>query len=505
MKLILSLDQGTTGSTAALINAETLEFVGKSNHEFKQIFPKSGWVEHNLNDIWDSMQKSITKVCKQYNVTSDQIIGIGITNQRETTCAFNRNGDPLANAIVWQDRRTSNWCEEFKANNEFVKSKTGLPLDPYFSGTKMNWLLENNESVSSAASEGNLLFGTIDTYLTYKLTNGTHHVTDTTNASRTLLMNIKSLQWDDELLSFFTVSSSQLPTIKDSTAHFGDVRGHSFIKDGTPIHGVLGDQQAALFGQACFEKGQMKCTYGTGAFLVANTGSEIVRSNSGLLTTVAFSDNGNTSYALEGSSYIAGAAVQWLRDNLNFFNTSPEIEVLARKAEKDRCRDLFLLPFFSGIGTPYWKPNAKAAMIGMDRGTNKEELSLACLEGIALTISDITKAIESDMGSRLVNLRVDGGAVQNNLLMQIQSNFSKTEINRPRVIETTAYGAALACIKGLGLLENERISEMWQLDHTWKPENDCEYYDFKMDEYKKYSSMKNKRFIFINENQKIHS
>jgi glycerol kinase len=486
MKVILSLDQGTTGSTAALINAETLEFIGKANFEFPQIFPNSGWVEHNLHEIWESMEKAIEKALKDSNVSGNQIVGVGITNQRETTCSFRKNGEPLANAIVWQDRRTSDWCQSRKDKEEFINEKTGLPLDPYFSGSKMNWLLTNNDNVKKAAESDDLLFGTIDTYLIYKLSNQTSHTTDTTNASRTLLMNLKDLKWDDELLSFFEVNKNFLPEIKDSFGKFGTVQGHSVIPDGTPIHGVLGDQQAALYGQACFNKGEMKCTYGTGAFLVANTGNEIVRSKAGLLSTVAYSENGKATYALEGSSYIAGAAVQWLRDNLKFFESSPEVEEFANKADRGRCEDLFLLPFFSGIGSPYWEPNAKAALIGMDRGTDRNEISLACLEGIALTISDITKAIEQDMGESIASLRVDGGAVQNNLLMQIQANFSKTKIMRPTVIETTAYGAALACIKGLGLLDESKITEKWSLNKDWNPESDLSYYETKRDKYTSY-------------------
>jgi len=282
MRVILSLDQGTTGSTAALINADSLEFIGKANFEFPQIFPQAGWVEHNLHEIWDSMEKAIRKVCQDHNILGNQIAGVGITNQRETTCSFRKDGTPLANAIVWQDRRTSQWCGERKANEEMIREKTGLPLDPYFSGSKMNWLLKNNDNVKQALMENDLLFGTIDSFLIYKLTKQTAHTTDTTNASRTLLMNLKTLNWDSELLKFFEITEDCLPEIKDSFAMFGETKGHPIIPDGTPIHGVLGDQQAALYGQACFEKGEMKCTYGTGAFLVANTGTEIIRSQAGL-------------------------------------------------------------------------------------------------------------------------------------------------------------------------------------------------------------------------------
>lgn len=486
MRVILSLDQGTTGSTAALINAETLEFIGKANFEFPQIFPQSGWVEHNLHEIWESMEKAISKVCKNHNIVGSQIIGVGITNQRETTCAFRKDGTPLTNAIVWQDRRTSDWCTERKDKEEFIRQKTGLPLDPYFSGSKMNWMLSHDDNVKAASQQDDLLFGTIDTFLIYKLSNQTAHVTDTTNASRTLLMNLSDLSWDSELLDFFNISSKCLPQINDSFAKFGEVNGHPIIPDGTPIHGVLGDQQAALYGQACFNKGEMKCTYGTGAFLVANTGSEIICSQAGLLSTVAFSENGKATYALEGSSYIAGAAVQWLRDNLKFFKSAPEIESYAKQADKNRCKDLFLLPFFSGIGSPYWRPDAKAALIGMDRGTDQNEISLACLEGIALTISDITISIEKDMGQKITSLRVDGGAVQNDLLMQLQANFSQTQIVRPEVIETTAYGAALACIKGLGLLDESKIIEMWKENQNWKPESELSYYNLKREKYTGY-------------------
>ncbi|MGB0454536.1 MAG: glycerol kinase GlpK [Bacteriovoracaceae bacterium] len=487
MKFILSLDQGTTGSTAALICADTLKFVAKSNTEFPQIFPKSGWVEHNLDDIWNSIRTSTLDVFKKANASADNIIAIGITNQRETTCAFDKNGKPLHNAIVWQDRRTSSWCLENKKNlEENLKEKTGLPLDPYFSGTKMMWLLENSEDVKKAALDKNLKFGTIDTYLIYKLTGSTSHVTDTTNASRTLLMDLESLCFDSSLLETFKIPNNTLPEIKNSVDQFGETKGLDFLPDGIPITGVLGDQQAALYGQACFNPGEMKCTYGTGAFLLANTGDKIVHSKAGLLTTVAFTSKEKTHYALEGSSYIAGAAVQWLRDNLKFFNEAPKIEELAKNADMERCQELIFFPFFSGIGSPYWAPEAKAAIVGMDRGTNQEEISRACLEGIALSINDLINAVRSDYEGDVNSLKVDGGAVANNFLMQLQSNFSKLTIVRPEVIETTAYGAALAAIKGHKGLDDQEIQNLWEENQSFNPESDLDYYNKKAGDYTGY-------------------
>jgi glycerol kinase len=475
MKYILSIDQGTTGTTAALIDANTFEFVSKSNTEFPQIFPKPSWVEHDLNDIWKTVEVTITDVLNKCKAEAKDILAIGITNQRETTCAFNKKGEPLANAIVWQDRRTSSYCEDLKSNGleSKVKQLTGLPLDPYFSGTKMNWLLENNEKVKNAATENDLLFGNIDTFLLYKLTGAKIHATEASNASRTLLMNLETTDWDHSLLDIFKVKKDYLPSIQDSFSDFGKTEGLSFLPDGISISGILGDQQSALFGQAGFKSGDMKCTYGTGAFMLLNTGSEIKRSNSGLLSTVAFKHKGKASYALEGSCYIAGAAVQWLRDNLNIIDTSPDIEKLANSVNSlEEMEHILFLPYFSGIGSPHWKAEAKAAIIGITRDTSKSHLAKACLDGIALSINDLVQAMADDTQLTLSELKVDGGAVANNLLMNTQATISKLKIIRPKVIETTAYGAALAAAIGLELIDFEKINDLWKKESEFTPTED---------------------------------
>ncbi|EQC43234.1 glycerol kinase GlpK [Bacteriovorax sp. Seq25_V] len=490
---ILSIDQGTTGTTAVLIETNSFTIVDKINQEHDQIFPKPGYVEHNLNDIWTATQTTITKILSKNNIDPKSISAIGITNQRETTCAFNNAGAPLANAIVWQDRRTARFCNELKERGleDSVRHKTGLPLDPYFSATKMKWFIDNNQSVKSALTSNDLKFGNIDTYLLYKLTAGTSYKTDVTNASRTLLMSLDSLNWDDELLDIFNITKDILPEIQDSVGLFGHTKGLSFLPDGIPISGILGDQQAALFGQACFSKGESKCTYGTGAFMLLNTGNEKVYSNSGLLTTVAYKHKDTTMYALEGSSYIAGACVQWLRDNMKFFKSAQEIENLAKSIENlDRVREIFFLPFFTGIGSPYWNPNARAAILGLSRDSGQAEISRAALEGIALSINDLLNAMESDLGEKVTSLKVDGGAVANNLLMEIQANFSLMDIVRPKVIETTAYGAGLAAAIGVELTTIDKLQGIWSEDQTFSPSSNStdsrDYYLPKKSEWTNY-------------------
>lgn len=483
MGFILSIDQGTTGSTAVLINDETFEFVGKVNKEFPQIFPKPSWVEHNLNDIWDSVEETIKKLLKEKNISPDQISSIGITNQRETTCAFTKDGRPLANAIVWQDRRTEDFCNQIKdsGKEKEIQLKTGLPVDPYFSGTKMRWLLKNNSDVSAAQKSGDLLFGNIDTFLLYKLTNNESHKTEASNASRTLLMNLETCNWDDSLLGTFEVDKKCLPEICDSFTKFGETKNLGFLPDGIPITGILGDQQAALFGQAGFKPGDMKCTYGTGAFSLINTGSEIKVSTSGLLTTVAYKNNGKPTYALEGSAYIAGAAVQWLRDKLNLFDTSPEIELLAKRITSlEEMEHIFFLPFFTGIGSPHWVSNAKAAIVGLTRDSGNEHISRACLDGIAFSINDLIQAMRKDTGLEINSLKVDGGAVANDLLMKIQATVSNLEIIRPKIIETTAYGAALASAIGNGKIDFEKVDSLWKADSSFNSDsNEENFYKLK--------------------------
>ncbi|EQC51296.1 glycerol kinase GlpK [Bacteriovorax sp. DB6_IX] len=467
---ILSIDQGTTGTTAVIINAETFELVGKVNKEYQQIYPEPGWVEHNLNDIWQTVEDTTKEALKKFNVLPNQIKAIGITNQRETTCAFTKDGQPIANAIVWQDRRTSKFCEELKSkgHTEQIHKKTGLTVDPYFSGTKINWLLKNNSSVKEAFNNDDLLIGTIDTFLLYKLTGHVSHKTDTSNASRTMLMNLETTDWDQEMLNLLDVPQNILPEICESIGEFGFTKGLGFLPDGIPISGILGDQQAALFGQACFRSGEGKCTYGTGAFMLVNTGEEIKYSDNGLLTTVAYKYNNKTYYALEGSCYIAGACVQWLRDNLKFFDASPDIEREALKVKNlQSTKDILLLPFFTGLGSPYWKSEAKAALIGLTRDSGVPEISRAALEGIALSINDLIKAMEIDFDKSIETLKVDGGAVANDLLMNIQSSISNIEVIRPDVIETTAYGAAMAAAIGTGLTSMDKVTELWRVDKTF--------------------------------------
>ncbi len=488
MNYILSIDQGTTGTTAVLINAKTMSFVDKVNKEFPQIFPKPSWVEHNLNDIWESIEYTIKQIIRKNNLSPDQIVSIGITNQRETTCAFNKSGAPLANAIVWQDRRTSERCQSLKDKESFVRKKTGLQLDSYFSGTKMNWLLENNDNVKTAYENKNLLFGTIDSFILYKLTSSTSHKTEASNASRTLLMDLETTDWCPELLELFNVPRETLPEICDSFTDFGKTKGLSFLPDDIPITGILGDQQSALFGQAGLNSGDLKCTYGTGAFMLLNTGTEIKESKQGLLTTVAYKENGKTFYALEGSTYICGAAVQWLRDNLDMIRKSSDIEDLAAKVKDlDEMEHVMFLPFFTGIGSPYWSSDAKAAILGLTRDTGKPHIARACLDGMALSINDLLQAMALDTDTNIQTLKVDGGAVTNELLMNIQSTISEVEIIRPKVIETTAYGAALASAIGAGIIQKEKISELWQKDCSFSGFiNQKEHYQMKKTKWSKY-------------------
>lgn len=473
MSYFLAIDQGTTGTTAVLVDAKNFIFLDKVNKEYKQIYPQPGWVEHNLNDIWQTVEETVSQVLKKTNIQASSIIGIGITNQRETTCAFDLNGTPLANAIVWQDRRTHDFCKSLKdsGHEDSVRTKTGLPLDPYFSATKMRWLLDNNKQVQNALAKNELRLGTIDTFLLAKLTSNISFATEASNASRTLLMDLETSTWSSELTDLFQIPLSTLPTIENSFHHFGKTKGLSFLPDGIPITGILGDQQAALFGQTGIHKGDMKCTYGTGAFLLLNTGSEMVRSKNGLLTTVAYRNNNKTVYALEGSAYIAGAAVQWMRDNLGLFVSSPEVESLALEVKNiNEMKNLLFMPFFTGIGSPYWIADAQAAIIGLTRDTNKAHLSRACLEGIAFSINDLIQAMKQDTKLEIKSLRVDGGAVSNNLLLTIQSTISELDIVRPQVIETTAYGAALAAAQGLGQLNLEDLKEYWKEDKVFVPE-----------------------------------
>lgn len=483
MKYIIAIDQGTTGTTACLLDAEKFVFIGKVNKEYPQIYPRPSWVEHNLNDIWQTVEYTVSELIKRHNVDPKAILSIGITNQRETTCAFSKDGRPLTNAIVWQDRRTSEFCSQLneKGHAPLIKQKTGLPIDPYFSASKMNWMLNNLSQIKDAKAKDDLRFGTIDCFLLYKLTSGESYKTDASNASRTMLMNIKTGGWDTELLNIFGVDKKNLPTIEDSFGHFGKTSKLSFLPDGIPITGILGDQQSALFGQAGFTKGEMKCTYGTGAFVVLNTGDELLLSQSGLLTTIEFQHKGKRCYALEGSSYIAGAAVQWVRDNLKLISKSSEIEAMARKISNlEETKNILLFPYFSGIGSPHWKAEATATLIGLTRDSGPTHIARATLEGIALSINDLVRAFRKDTGLSIPTLKVDGGAVENNLLMEMQSSISQTKIIRPRVIETTSYGAALAAAIGAELTTMDQLKNIWQEERTFSPnDNEKDYFNEK--------------------------
>ncbi|MGE3608828.1 MAG: FGGY family carbohydrate kinase [Bacteriovoracaceae bacterium] len=476
MGFLLAIDQGTTGTTSLLIDSKTLKILDKEKSDYRQIYPHPSWVEHDLEDIWNSVSISITAILKRQNIDPKNIEAIGITNQRETTCAYDKKGKPLHHAIVWQDRRTAKFCEENRAQYEKnCRKKTGLPLDPYFSGTKMRWILDNVPAVKIAADRNELNLSTVDTFLVYRLTSGQTYATEASNASRTMLMNLETFDWDQELLNFFGISRNFLPEIRESFANFGETKNCGILPDGIPILSILGDQQAALFGQACVREGDLKCTYGTGAFLLLNIGSKIVHSQTGLLTTAAYSFKGKKVYALEGSAYIAGAAVQWLRDNLKCIKASPEVEQLAGEI-KDlaQMEHVQFLPFFTGIGTPYWNSHAKAAIVGLTRDTHNGHIARACLEGIALSVNDSVSSFKKDF-TQLNDIRVDGGAAANNLLMQLQANFSQKNILRPQVIDTTAFGVALGCLVAKGSLSIEEMGRFWSLEKEFKAENDPYY------------------------------
>ena len=481
MNYLLAIDQGTTGSTSLLIDAKTYKVIEKEKIDYPQIFPQPSWVEHNLENIWDSVRTSIETILKRSKIDAKEILAIGITNQRETTCAYDKQGNPLYHAIVWQDRRTASFCDEHRAKYQTDhQQKTGLPLDPYFSATKMRWLLDNVPAVKAAADKNNLLLSTVDSFLLYRLTSGKSFATEASNASRTMLMNLETFQWDDELLKFFGISKSFLPEIKESFTNFGSTQGCSFLPGGIPILSILGDQQAALFGQACVNVGDLKCTYGTGAFLLLNTGSEIVHSQTGLLTTAAFSHKGQKIYALEGAAYVAGAAVQWLRDNLKSIKSSLEVEMLANEVtDMKQMEHILFMPFFTGIGTPYWNSEAKAAILGLTRGTENSHIARACLEGIAFSVNDSVSSFKKDF-QHLNDIRVDGGASSNNLLMQFQANFSNKKILRPEVVDTTAYGVAMGALVGRGEINIEDLARHWKLQNEFQPQSDA-YYSKKKD------------------------
>jgi glycerol kinase len=467
-ELLLSIDQGTTGTTALLLSRTGI--VASHNVEFKNYFPAPGRVEHEAAEIWGSVAAAVGRVLQ--GIDPSRLAAIGITNQRETSLFWDeKTGAPVHRALVWQDRRTASRCDALKAQGqeEFFKARTGLVLDPYFSGTKAEWVLNNVSGTKEAASTGKIRFGTIDSYLAWKLTG--EHVTDASNASRTLLYNLHTGGWDEELCAVFGVPSACLPKIVDNAGVVGHTRNVGFLPDGIPVAGLAGDQQSALFGQACFSTGMAKCTYGTGAFLLLNTGNKPVRSKHGLLTTVGWRLNGRTTFALEGSVFIAGAVVQWLRDGLGFFQSSSEIEALA--ASVPDSGGVIFVPALTGLGAPHWRADATGTITGITRGTTRAHIARAALEGIALQVVDIMRAMEGDSGAPLAELRVDGGAARNNLLMQYQADMLGLKCVRPENLETTAFGAAFLAGLGVGFFES--LSDVaWKKDREFMPEVDAE-------------------------------
>ena len=463
---IIALDQGTTSSRALLVN-EKGQIHGMEQQEFKQIFPKSGWVEHDPMEILETQLGVLQKLLKKKNVDAGSIKGIGITNQRETTVVWDKNtGKPVYNAIVWQDKRTADICEDLKKQGllEHVRKTTGLVIDSYFSGTKVKWILDHVAGARERADKGELLMGTIDSWLVWNMSNNKNHFTDYTNASRTLLYDIVKLQWDDTLLKALGIPKSMLPQVKPSAHHFGN-----FSIEGVdvPIAGIAGDQQAALFGQGCFKKGTAKNTYGTGCFMLMNTGQEPQFSKNGLLTTIAYGLDGTVHYALEGSIFIAGAAIQWLRDGLELISEAKETEALATSIAGES--DVYVVPAFAGLGAPYWDMYARGAIFGLSRDTGKAHLAKATLEALAYQTKDILKAMEDDSGLQLHSLRVDGGACANNYLMQFQADILDTEVHRPEVIESTAMGAAFLAGIQVGLWNQSDIDQNRPMDRIFKP------------------------------------
>ncbi|EJM2420689.1 TPA: glycerol kinase GlpK [Staphylococcus pseudintermedius] len=470
---ILSIDQGTTSSRAILFNEEG-EIVGVAQREFKQHFPKSGWVEHDANEIWSSVLSVMASVLTENNVSANEVKGIGITNQRETTVVWDKEtGRPIYNAIVWQSRQTQSICDALKQEGyeQTFRDKTGLLLDPYFSGTKVKWILDKVDGAREKAAKGEILFGTIDTWLVWKLSGGRAHVTDYSNASRTLMYNIHELKWDDELLELLDVPKAMLPEVKPSSEVYCETIDYHFFGQNVPIAGIAGDQQAALFGQACFERGDVKNTYGTGGFMLMNTGEEAVKSGNGLLTTIAYGIDGKVNYALEGSIFVSGSAIQWLRDGLRMINSAPQSEDYAIRV--DSTEGVYVVPAFVGLGTPYWDSDARGAIFGLTRGTEKEHFIRATLESLCYQTRDVIEAMGQDSGIEVNSLRVDGGAVKNNFLMQFQSDLLNIEVERPEINETTALGAAYLAGIATGFWKDKsEIQRRWKLEKSFEPEMD---------------------------------
>jgi glycerol kinase len=468
-KFVLALDQGTTSSRSVIFD-ESGSIKGISQQEFRQIFPQPGWVEHDAREILSSQLTTLHKVLKENSIEPNQLAAIGITNQRETTIIWDRKtGEPVYNAIVWQDKRTASICEELKKRGleEYVRTNTGLVIDSYFSGTKIKWILDNVAGARARAEKGELAFGTVDSWLIWNMTGGKSHVTDYTNASRTLIFNIRELKWDQKLLRELNIPESILPEVKPSASHFGDYKIDNHT---VSITGVAGDQQAALFGQACFEPGMAKNTYGTGCFMLMNTGTKIQQSKNGLITTIAWGLDGKVEYALEGSVFIAGAAVQWLRDSLHLIDQSKDSEYFATKALGSN--EVYVVPAFAGLGAPYWDMYARGAIFGLTRDTGKDHLIKATLESLAYQTKDVLNAMEEDAGLKLASLKVDGGACANNVLMQFQADILGTEVERPEVIESTAMGAAYLAAIQIGLWKKNDIVRNRRIQKCFKPAMD---------------------------------
>ncbi|PMH32188.1 glycerol kinase [Vibrio lentus] len=474
-KYIVALDQGTTSSRAVILDHDA-NIVSSSQREFTQIYPKAGWVEHDPMEIWATQSSTLVEALAKAGIRSDELAGIGITNQRETTIVWNKEtGKPVYNAIVWQCRRTADICEDLKARGleDYVRDNTGLVLDPYFSGTKVKWILDNVEGAREDAEAGKLLFGTVDTWLVWKMTQGRVHVTDYTNASRTMLFNINDLCWDQKLLDEMGIPAAMMPEVKRSSEVYGQTNLGG--KGGTriPIAGIAGDQQAALYGQMCVEAGQAKNTYGTGCFLLMNTGQEKVTSKNGLLTTLACGPKGEPAYALEGAVFMGGASIQWLRDEMKLLAGAEDSEYFATKV--DSSNGVYVVPAFTGLGAPYWDAYARGTIVGLTRGVNSNHIIRATLEGIAYQTRDVLDAMQADSGIKLAKLRVDGGAVANNFLMQFQSDVLDTEVHRPEVTEVTALGAAYLAGLAVGFWDSiDELQDKAVLNRTFMPHHDEE-------------------------------
>lgn len=468
---ILTIDQGTTGTAVHLVDRQG-QIRATADQEFPQIYPRPGWVEHDANAIWGTVTNGISGVLKKASVSGKQIAAIGITNQRETVLVWDRaTHKPVMNAIVWQCRRTTDFCEALKKKKlgPTIAKKTGLVIDPYFSGSKIRWILNQDPSLRKRAARGELATGTIDCFLLWKLTNGKSHRTDVSNASRTQLMNIEKRTWDKDLLKIFDVPAELLPELASCNDKFGTTHGVPGLPDGIPIHGMIGDQQSALFGQACFDVGMSKCTFGTGSFLLMNTGSKRVNSKAGLLTTIAWQLNGEKSmtYVLEGGAFICGAAVQWLRDEMGFVAKSSEVESLANQVES--TGGVQIVPAFVGLGAPHWDPEARGVISGLTRGSGKAHIARAVLEAMALQNVDILLAMEKDLGKKMKSVKVDGGAVENNLLMQMQADYLGVPVLRPKNIESTALGAAFMAGLGVGFWSSKKdLERVWSLDRKFE-------------------------------------